>query len=480
MFRQGLRAPTRRLAAAFLGTALGLLGTTGASALTSPTAQYEVSPASITATAGGTYTVTLTDCGIVAGIPACSGAVPSFDSMDSATLTFAPGFAPATAGTVSSPSGSWTSSLSGGVVTLRANGSSNDLSFGQAVTVTLPAPLTVPAGPSKISTAAFDASGVQFSEIGSDPSFSVGPGPVTKLSYSVQPVETALNTTMGTTVEVLAQDVNNNPVPNVPVSLALVPNSDPLTGSSANSGPNGLASFPAVEVGPNAKVAGFNFTLTASTTAGTRPTTTSVPFTVASASTPCSGSCNLSANDQPGTTTTGASVSGSGSSSQLFITMFDPSSSVTPSVCSNAVNAQGSGSKIDLNNNSGASVTTTNRTLTWRLDKSVVNTISNNGASKYVICLGAVNLGDPACLTTDPSTAPTAADCTWTTKSGGKATPVFDSISGLWRFWGLLPTAIAGQPSIISQSKTNAGDVLIQISIPAPWDESLIGGLPRV
>lgn len=455
---QGLRAPAlKKVAAALLGGGLALLGSTGVTAA-SPFALYRVLLTPTTIQQGlGTFKVSLTDCGIVAGVPACSGLTPTFDSMHSATIGLDDAIPSLTSIRSLTPS-TWTAALdsTGKQLTLTSSSSLSDLTFGQSVSVTIDAPTVV--GADGIHTSALDSQGQPFNEMGTDPSLTVV-GPPVSLTFTTEPGETALNTPFAQTVQVSARDQAGHGVPAVPIALALGPSSDPLSGNNANTNDSGVASFPGLEVGPNAKVPGFNFTLIATTTDGNL-TASSTSFTIASATEPCQGSCDLKAADGAGTTSTDANVNGSSQQSQLFITMYNPATGPNPSNACGSVAPKGSGSDIDLNSNPNFAATT--RTLTWTLDHSLVNA----DADLYKICLGAVNLANPS-------------QSAWITQSGSPAIQEPDG-----KYWGIARSQCdvdnPPQPCLLSQGLDSAGNLVIRINIPAGWDESLIGGLPRV
>ena len=288
----------------------------------------------------------------------------------------------------------------------------------------------------------------------SSTAFSVAPGAVSNLAYAQQPVETKVGTVITPPVKVAATDSFGNPVPGAPVTLALDQNAagGHLSGTltQATDG-TGTATFNNLSV----DAAGFGYTLLASSGTVSRE---SDAFTISTTATDCTSyPCTASATDAGGDTTTTVTLTGLNQPSDLFVTLYAPSTFAPPANACGASGFQGDGTRIDVAGGGG----TPTKTITWRLDRSIVNQNPNNGAAQYSICMGAVNTANPG--------------QSWVTKSGGFATLEADG-----KYWGLLPfcaNVVGSQPCVTSQSKNGQGDVVIAISVPSPWDEQFVGGL---
>ena len=126
------------------------------------------------------------------------------------------------------------------------------------------------------------------------------------------------------------------------------------------------------------------------------------------------------------------------------------------------------GAYVDVTSTATAT-THANFTVTWTLDKSVVRTITDNGAAKYQVCLGAVHLDDYS------NTAPG-----FPTSTGGTATPVVSAfpnpngtVNGspfVWYYWGLLPACTSKTPTnpcILPRQKKN-GSLVISYVVQYP------------
>jgi hypothetical protein len=105
-------------------------------------------------------------------------------------------------------------------------------------------------------------------------------------------------------------------------------------------------------------------------------------------------------------------------------------------------------------------------TVTWTLDKSIVNKLANNGAAHYRLCAGALYLG---------AGTPTP----WKTLDGSNAIARHNDAFDVDLYWGVLPDcpstsgkkkpALSG-PCTISKTKDPAGNVLYKYALPYPWD----------
>jgi hypothetical protein len=415
--------------------------------LGAPTAVYR---ASISAAPGGAgFVVTLTDCGVINGSVSCSSPpapLIAFDNLHQATVTL--GVAPDPTKVSASPS--WSVAVNGNVVTVTATGS--DLTVGQSVNINLPIPTV--AGPDSIATSATDANGFTFTRNGNDPTYGVN------LAYVNPPAESALNSAIDAAsggVQVSASDTLGSPDPGVAVGIAVGSNSagGALSGTTTQlTNASGIATFGDLKL----SVAGFGYTLVASNNG---QSITSNPFTIASSFTLCTtASCTGSATDTAGVTTATGSLSGLTGKTNLYLTMYNLSTYTPFANACGKTGFEGSGTRVDVTDANGNTAAPT-KTVTWRLDKSIVNQTPNNGAAQYSICLGAVNTANPT--------------QSWVTKGGGTA--VLEPDGKFWGFAAACGSVPSGQPCITSQSKNGQGDVVITISIPSPWDEQIVGGL---
>jgi hypothetical protein len=189
---------------------------------------------------------------------------------------------------------------------------------------------------------------------------------------------------------------------------------------------------------------------------------TSSAFLIANQINPCHGSCNASGSVN-NNTTTNASVNGASTGSSLAVSVI-LNTAPPVGVCGNKT-PLGAGSFVNILNL--GTLDQPDFTITWTLDKSIVNQFTNRGASQFVICLGAEDLSHPDGKGATP----------WTTKDGSPATRVDDPILGVTRFWGILPDCPKNptSPCVLSKNKDKAGDEVIQFFKPHPWDAQHFG-----
>jgi hypothetical protein len=295
--------------------------------------------------------------------------------------------------------------------------------------------------------------------------FTVDPGDPFTLTFVKQPTETQAGATINlstspTGVRVKVEDRYANIIPGAQVGIAIGAN--PAGGSLTGTTPR-TADSSAVATFDNLKIdkVGVGYTLVA--TSGDATATSKgiiIADSVSSCTTTCSGS--VSKNN----TTVVVNAAGTATGDNLGIALL-ASSAPPAGVCGSGFVPLGAGSFVDINVTGGS---TPSLTVTWQLDKSIVNALPENGASHFNICLGAKSLPDPLGTSTTG----------WPTKSGTAAVPVFDPLFEVTLFWGLMPDcpkhgAPTG-PCIISKSKTQAGDVVITFVKPYPWDGSWYGG----
>src|SRR6266487_3426817 len=128
-----------------------------------------ISPTTVVAGTGQTYTLTIADSG-------------SSGKMGSANITIPSGYTGATVGTPTTSSGkTWTAAISTGVVQLRAASNGQVLSPGDSVSVgvTANAPTLTASYPwTTAANSAVDFSGTTFPNAGSEPAVTVPPGPL--------------------------------------------------------------------------------------------------------------------------------------------------------------------------------------------------------------------------------------------------------------------------------------------------------------
>jgi hypothetical protein len=295
--------------------------------------------------------------------------------------------------------------------------------------------------------------------------FTVDPGDPYTLTFVQQPTETQVGATINlstnpTGVRVKVQDRFANLIPGALVGIAIGAN--PVGGSLTGTTPR-AADSSAVATFDNLKInkVGVGYTLVA--TSGSA-SATSKAIIVADSVTPCTTTCNGSASKSD--TKVVVNAAGTTTGDTLGVALL-ASSAPPAGVCGSGFVPLGAGSFVDINLN-GAS--TPSLTVTWQLDKSIVNAQPDNAASHFNICLGAKNLLDPLGTSTTG----------WTTKNGTAAVPVFDPVFEVMLFWGLMPDCpkqgTPTGPCILSKNKTQAGDVVIQFVKPYPWDANWHGG----
>lgn len=318
---------------------------------------------------------------------------------------------------------------------------------------------------------------------GTSGSITVGPGPADALDFSQEPpVWVAKNTPFNAAVTVT--DAWGNPVPNHNVSIVLGNNPGgaaltcPSTASPcvAASNPSGVASF-ALQL--DADSIGYTLDATGSPQASSRA------FSVADVlNNNCPPSCSQTGSDDEGTTAS-TSVTGVLSGDQLAVSVDDsldiPLNVI--SLCSGFVAQVGSGFVFEAVQTSG-DTDHPSWTVTATVEKADLIDVSR-GAASYEVCLGTVNIALPPYNGTDPvtcspnpaSTPPFSTSNSWPKKGGGCAT--FDPGTG--KFWGSVPSAAGNQktcsnpapvraPVVTQKKKTGAGDLVITLCIPYPWD----------
>ncbi len=290
-------------------------------------------------------------------------------------------------------------------------------------------------------------------------SFTVAAGPLASLAWTQQPTETQKQSAISPAPSVTATDQYGNPTSGAPITASLATLSgtgtftagSTLTATTNGSGVAAFGNLAITDVGEYQLVA----------TSANSVQATSAGFLVANQVSPCTGSCTASGSAKNNTDTS-ASVTGASTGSLAVSVILN--TAPPAGVCGNRP-PLGAGSFVNILN-SGSS-DQPNFTITWTLDKSIVNLTPNNGASQFEICLGAENLQHPDGSGVTP----------WTQKDGTPAVPVFNPILGVTLFWGILPDCpkkpIA--PCVLSKNKDKAGDEVIRFYKAFPWDGNHFG-----
>ncbi len=281
------------------------------------------------------------------------------------------------------------------------------------------------------------------------------------VDFAQQPTETQKQLPITPAPTVTLTNAEGHPVAGatVAVTLQTIAGGGTLTpGSvtSATTDAGGVATFPSLAVTDAGK-----YRLVATSEGATA---TSTGFLIANQVTPCQGSCSAEGS-VPNNTSVQASASNAPAGSALAVSVI-PNISPPPGVCDGLV-PLGAGSFVNILR---TGTTLPDFTITWRLDKSIVQQAGNPGAAHFDICLGAENLLDPSGASTTG----------WPTRAGTPAVPVADPDLGVTLFWGILPECAkkgtqAG-PCYLHKKKNAAGDEIIDFLKPAPWDGHMYGG----
>jgi len=275
------------------------------------------------------------------------------------------------------------------------------------------------------------------------------------IQFGQQPSEVQMGAAITPAPTVTVVDADGNPVAGttVTVSLQAIAGSGALSGNaSAVTDSTGVATFSNLSVSD-----GGEYVLVATSQGAT---VTSNSFVVADQITPCSGSCSASGSSS-GTTINAAALNAG--SSSLAVSVF--AGTPPAGVCDNLAPLGATAVVNFVNPASG----TPSLQVVWTLDKSLVMQAGNPGAAHFNICLGAENLQHPDGTGVTP----------WTTKDGIPATPVGDPVLGATLFWGVVPDCpnhgTPTGPCVLHRDK-NAGNEVITIYKPYPWDGRMYGG----
>jgi hypothetical protein len=330
--------------------------------------------------------------------------------------------------------------------------------------------------------------------------FDVGPNVhmVPPTRFNQQPTLTQFNVSISPAVQVTVEDFWGNPRQGdtVTITIGTNPSDGTLSGDVAeDTDASGIATFEDLSINN----VGVGYTLVA-TVNPPAPTIsfTSDPFDVANQVTPCTGStCSATGTTGSVTSTVTADDLGGGA----FASVFGPAAIASLGPARLGVTVAGS---IDI----PAGVCGTGPTpftqygegfastsikspgdqpsfkIVARLDKAVVRTKPGNpGATKWDICLGAINvLNPPVGLPNGYVPSPSecnepAVDISWRTKDGSCA--IFKD----GYFWGLLASYQSKVkscpispgsglfPGVLSKMKDNAGDLVITSCVPYSYDE---------
>jgi len=290
---------------------------------------------------------------------------------------------------------------------------------------------------------------------GTSDSFDVQPNPTLYPSFSSQPGDAQVSTIIysdvvaKTLVTVAVADAWGNQAPDgTTVSMTPVE----LKGTTSQKTSSGTATFNDLSLASTG-----TYQLTAHVGSQSTP---SSQFEVVLNLAICDGknNCNTptgsNGKQSAGTTITAAS----GTTFQGGVVL-ETSFISNPAECTGFNTIQGtlgSESKVRLSGNLAASQPTF--TITYTVPKATLKAahLDNLGASQFDLCLGAKRL--------DGGTTP------WTDASGNPA--VFDPANGF--YWGIVPAASnslpPGNPYISSEHKDGAGNLIIVLVKPWPWD----------
>jgi hypothetical protein len=316
--------------------------------------------------------------------------------------------------------------------------------------------------------------------VGTSGSFTVGPAVPGVITFTQQPTETQVNTTINASlpspgVKIEVRDVYSNIVaPGTPASVAIglhigtgvlqcAPGPPGCT--TATTDANGIATFDRLRID-----AAGAYTLTATSGAATKP---SAGFLIVDTLTTCTGSPCSSPSGATSATATGVVNSGD----QVGVAQVVGGATVPEGVCDGFTPPLDSVLWIaNVVTSAGSQPTLT---ISVVIPQEIVNQQPNSGASQWDICMGAFDLRNPDNV--PPDVVP------WTEQDGTPADPVFDPILGIMFFWGIVPDAPPGiatcddaasaslGPVVLSKNKVG-GDVVIVFCSPYPWDPQGIAG----
>jgi hypothetical protein len=301
-----------------------------------------------------------------------------------------------------------------------------------------------------------------------------------KFEFVTQPRDAGVNQTItgsifnpsGTPVTVGVRNPAANALdPTATGSVSLTASKNPA--SFLGTGPVSFSSGQAQFGSLNSSSTGQFITLTASGSfVSSNPSSL---FNILAQVVPCTTTCN--GHQAQGATTVDANASGFASGDVLAVTVYPAVDFSPPPNCGGAA-----GSWTPLGGASGAQVeyVPTGQgwtiTITMRIDRSLIPT--SKGASQYDVCLGAKRVTQTSCLDAPGFAAG------FQTKSGANAvcdapspgTPLSSPPTLL--YWGLLPNCPNGNkpipgPCVQSKTKNNAGDLILTVAKPFPWDGNM-------
>jgi hypothetical protein len=278
------------------------------------------------------------------------------------------------------------------------------------------------------------------------------------INFTVQPIETEKGSPISPAPQVTITPPAGGPaIPDgtgVDISLETISGTGHLSGTTHATTVGGVATFSNLVVSDPGE-----YRLVAASQGAKTP---SNGFLIANEIAPCTGSCDAQGSVPNNTAVDASATNAAGN---LAVSVFG-GTAPPGGVCAGFV-PQGTGSFVNI---LPRGATLPDFVITWTLDKSLVRKSGNPGASKYNICLGAEDLNHPDGTGVTP----------WKTKSGGNAVGVPDANLGVTLFWGILPDCPKkGRPAgpcVLHRNKTNAGDVVVTIFKPAPWDATMHGG----
>jgi hypothetical protein len=378
-------------------------------------------------------------------------------------LTTSPGFPPGTPGTAPSYGafGTWTAGTATASVTPYA---ATSFSFASNIATYNPDfRVTVSHG-----TAA-----------GQSNFFAVVPAGAAVMTFTQEPTRSYVGAVINGTlvspgVKVRVQDAYGNLKPGASVGIAIGTNPPDPDGVLAGTTTkivqgDGIATFDDLTIDQ----AGLGYTLVATSGAASGTSDAFIVLTTTANCPPCSGSVSI-----PSTSTLDASALGFQNGDTLGLALLTNAAPPAGACLGFTPAPEMPASYVDVAASSGGPPgATPSLTVSWRIDKSIVDAQDDSGAAHWNICLGAVDLQHPDGVGATP----------WTQKDGSDSVPFFDSVFNVVRFWGILGNVPGGtascsalppgsDPAILSRNKEPGGDVVIVFCVPYPWDPMGITG----
>jgi hypothetical protein len=283
--------------------------------------------------------------------------------------------------------------------------------------------------------------------------FAVNPGPVAP-KFANEPGDSQVSSTIfsnvatGTLVSVNVADAYGNPaLDGTTVSMTSSPTG--LSGSTSARTTGGVATFGNMSIGSLG-----TYTLTAQVG---NASDTSPPFNIVAALKVCDGVTKCTASASNGNQSADTSMASSTNTPFAGGVVLESTFENVPASCSNFTPIPGTvGTEVQVTTSTDFSQTQPAFTITFTIPKATLKAagLSTLGAAQFDLCLGAKRLDGGV--------------GGWVTASGSLATLV----NGL--YWGIVPNASnslpANNPFISSQHKDGAGNLVIVLVKPYPWD----------